>query len=74
MASLRSMNVKNLIISIGTKIPESLQVSQNQSQTKEVDFLRSLEVSIVIICIGTKISDSLRVSNKKSHANEIDSL
>jgi hypothetical protein len=53
MFSGGSLEVRNVIISIGIKIPESLQVSQNQSQTSKMNSNGSLEVKNVIISIGT---------------------
>jgi hypothetical protein len=44
------------------KIPESLQVPNNQSQTNEIDSGWSKDVKNVIISIGTKNSESLRLS------------
>jgi hypothetical protein len=53
MYSGGSLKVRSVIISIGIKIPESLQVSQNLSQTSEMNSGGSLEVKNVIISIGT---------------------
>jgi hypothetical protein len=54
MYSGSSLEVRNVIISIGIKKPESLKVSQNQSQTSEMNSGGSLEVKKnVTISIGT---------------------
>jgi hypothetical protein len=61
MYSGGSLKVRNVIISIGIKIPESLQVSQNPSQTSKLNSGGSLEVKNVIISIGTR--DSWKSAN-----------
>jgi hypothetical protein len=57
----------------GTKHPESLRVSKNQSQTKEMYSGGSLEVRNVIISICIKIPESLQVSQNQSQTSEMNS-
>jgi hypothetical protein len=53
----------------GTKHPESLQISKNQSQTQEMYSGGSLKVRNVIISIGIKIP----VSQNQSQTSEMNS-
>jgi hypothetical protein len=50
---ISDLKVRNVIISFGIKIPDSLQVSQYQPQTSEMNSNGSLEIKNVIISIGT---------------------
>jgi hypothetical protein len=68
-----SLKVKHVMICNGTKHPESLRVSKNQSQTQEKYSGGSLEVINVIISIGIKIPESLQVSQNQSKTIKMDS-
>jgi RNA:NAD 2'-phosphotransferase (TPT1/KptA family) len=55
----------------GAKHPASLQVSKNQSPTKEMYSGGSLEVRNGIISIGIKNPESLQVSQNQSQTSEM---
>jgi hypothetical protein len=70
MDSGGSQEVKNVIISIGTKIPESLQFSKNKSQTKEWTLDSPQKSKMSLSPLGPRIHECLQVPKNKWPTNE----